>query len=75
MWRQFAKVPRGAGDHHLARTGISTALTLAHTAYKPVVGTDTDLLVMLISRSSSDMDLHMLCHRNPLQLYNIDELQ
>ena len=26
---------------------------------------------MLISRSCSDMDTHMLCHRDPLQLYNI----
>ena len=56
---------------------VSTALTLAQTERKPVfvVGTDTDLLVMLISRSSSDTDIHMLCHRNILQLYNTDELQ
>ena len=52
---------------------VSTALTLAQTERKAVfvVGTDTDLLVMLISRSSSDTDIHMLCHRNILQLYNI----
>ena len=60
---------------------VSTALTLAQTERimerKPVfvVGTDTDLLVMLISRSYSDTDIHMLCHRNILQLYNTDELQ
>ena len=56
---------------------VSTVLTLAHTKRKPVfvVGTDTDLLVMLISRSSSDTDIHMSCHRNILQLYNTDELQ
>ena len=56
---------------------VSTALTLAQAERKPVfvVGTDTDLLVMLISRSSSDTDIHMLCHRNLLQLYNIHELQ
>ena len=56
---------------------VSTVLTLAQTERKPVfvVGTDTDLLVMLISRSSSDTDIHMLCHRNILQLYNNDELQ
>ena len=56
---------------------VSTALTLAQTERKPVfvVGTGTDLLVMLISRSSSDTDIHMLCHRNILQLYNTDELQ
>ena len=51
---------------------VSTALTLAQTERKQVVvGTDTDLLVMFISQSSSDMDIHMLWHRNPLQLYNI----
>ena len=56
---------------------VSTALTLAQRERKPVVvvGTDTDLLVMFISQSSSGMDIHMLCHRNHLQLYNIDELQ
>ena len=56
---------------------VSMVLTLAQTERKPVfvIGTDTDLLVMLISRSSSDTDLHMLCHRNILQLYNTDELQ
>ena len=30
---------------------------------------------MLLSQSSSDMDIDMLCHRSPLQLYNIGELQ
>ena len=54
---------------------VSTALTLAQTERKPVVDTDTNLLVMLIFQSSSDMGIHMLCHRNPLPLYNIDELQ
>ncbi len=56
---------------------VSTALTLAQTERKPVivVGTDIDLLVMSIYQSPSDMDIHMLCHRNHLQLYNIDELQ
>ena len=56
---------------------VSTAMTLAQTERKPVVvvGTDTDLLVMLVSQCSSDMDIHMLCHRNPLQLYTIGELQ
>ena len=56
---------------------VSTALTLAQTERKPVVvvGTDTDLLEMLISKSPSDMAINMLCHRNLLQLYNIGELQ
>ena len=64
-----------ADDDHLI---VSTTLTLAQTERKPVfvVDTDTDLLVMLIYRSSSewDTDIHMLCHRKLLQLYNIDEL-
>ena len=44
---------------------VSTAMTLAQTERKPVVvvGTDTDLLVMLVSQCSSDMDIHMLCHQ------------
>ena len=56
---------------------VSTALTLTQTEMKTVVvgGTDTDLLVMLISKSSSGMDINVLCHRNPLQLYTIGELQ
>ena len=43
---------------------VSTALTLAQTERKPVVVvvTDIDLLVMLISQSSSDMGIHVLCH-------------
>ena len=42
---------------------VSTPLTLAQTEGEPVVvvGTDSDLLVMFISESSSDMDIHMLC--------------
>ena len=49
---------------------VSTALTLSQTEMKPVVvvGTDTDVLVMLISQSFSDMDIHTLCHRNHLKL-------
>ena len=54
---------------------VSTALTLAQTEWKPVVvaGTDIDLLVVLISQSSSDMSIHMLYHCNPMQWYTIDE--
>ena len=64
-------------DHLINGLIVSMALTLPHTERKPVVvvGTDTDLLVMLISQCSSDMDIHMSCHRNPLQLYIIGELQ
>ena len=34
---------------------------------------DADRLI--VSPSSLDMGIHILCHRNTLQLYNIDELQ
>ena len=46
----------GSSDHLIA----STTLTLAQAERKPVfvVGTDTDLLVMLKYRSSTDMDIH-----------------
>ena len=60
MWQQLARVPLGEGDHHLAHTDISTALTLAQREMKPVVvvGTDIDLLMLLVSQSSSDMDIN-----------------
>ncbi len=60
MCQQSARVPLGEGDHHLAHTDISTALTLAQRERKPgvVVGTDTDLVVLLISQYSSDMDIN-----------------
>ena len=47
------------GDHLI----VSTALTSAQTERKLVVivGTDTDLLVILISQSSSD-----ICIREPM---------
>ena len=32
-------------------------------------------MVILIFQSSSDIDIRMLCRRNPLQLYRIGELQ
>ena len=53
---------------------VSTALTLAQTERKPVavVATDTDLLVMFIYQSPSDMDIYMLCHTNPMRIYNTD---
>ena len=74
---QRAGVPMKQAPADADHIIVSTALTLAQTERNPVVvvGTDTDLLVMLISQSSSDMDIHMLCHRNHLPLYNIGELQ
>ena len=69
----IVKQDRVDADHLI----VSTALTLAQTERKSVVvvGTDTDLLVMLISQCSSDMDIHTLCHPNPDQFYTIAELQ
>ena len=36
-----------------------------------VVGTDTDLLVVMVSLASEHMDLYMFCGRNPKMLYRI----
>ena len=56
---------------------ISTALRLAETTEVPVivVGTDTDLLVMLVARATSSTDIYMLCCSNPTTLYNIRDIQ
>ena len=72
--RVLVKQDHADADHLIVSTAL---MTFAQTKRKPVVvvGTDTDLLVMFISQSSSNMDIHVLCHRNPLQLYNIGELQ
>ena len=40
-----------------------------------VVGTDTDLLVMLVAQATTDMDLYMLCSTNPTTLYRVHEIQ
>ena len=55
---------------------VSTALSLAESG-KPVVvvGTDTDLLVMLVAQATTDMDLYMLCCRNPLTVYRVHDIQ
>ena len=44
--------------------------------YQPVVvvRTDTHLLVMLVARATSSMDMFMLCHRNPITLYSVEQL-
>ena len=48
---------------------VSTAMDTAEAENAPVVvvGTDTDLLVMLVAQATAEMDLHMLFGRNPLQ--------
>jgi len=50
---------------------VSTALALAHSS-KPVVvvSTDTDILVMLVTQRVLNMDLHMLCQKNPTIKYS-----
>ena len=48
---------------------VSTALSVAESPKTViVVGTDTDLLVMLVHLSAPNMDLHMICSRNPFIL-------
>ncbi len=56
---------------------VSTALTVADAAEQSVVvvGTDTDILVMLVARASSKLSMYMLCRSNPMTMYNIQELQ
>ena len=57
---------------------VSTAFQMAEGSerYQPVVvvGTDTDLLVMLVVRATSYMDMFVLCHRNPITLYSVEQL-
>ena len=55
---------------------VSTALSLAAPG-KPVVvvGTDTDLLVMLVTLATTNMDLYMLCCKNPTTLYRVHDIQ
>jgi len=40
-----------------------------------VVGTDTDLLVMLVARATTSMHMYMLCQSSPPILYDINEIQ
>ena len=56
---------------------VSTALNLSQldSSAVIVVGTDTDLLVMLLSLALPESNIYFLCHRNPLHLYSIGEIQ
>ena len=56
---------------------VSTAMEAAqtHNILIVVVGTDTDLLVMMVAQASPDIDLYMLCGWNPMQIYSINEIQ
>ena len=57
---------------------VSTAFQMAEGSERDqpvvVVGTDTDLLVMLVARATSSMDMFMLCHRIPITLYSVEQL-
>ena len=51
---------------------VSNALSVAETPKTViVVGTDTDVLVMMVHLSAPNMDLCMLCSRNPFILYTV----
>ena len=51
---------------------VSNALSVAETPKTViVVGTDTDVLVMMVHLSAPSMDLCMLCSRNPFILYTV----
>ena len=57
---------------------VSTAFQMAEGSERDqpvvVVETDTDLRVILVARATSYMDMFMLCHRNPLTLYSVEQL-
>ena len=55
---------------------VSRALLLAESG-KPVVvvGTDTDILVMLVTQALTNVDVYMLCRKNPITLYRIHDIQ
>ena len=55
---------------------VSTALSIEESQALPVVvGTDTDLLVMLVARTTTTTDIYMLCRSSPTTLYSILEIQ
>ena len=56
---------------------VSTALTVAEKEEVPVVvvGTDTDLLVMLVARASSGTDTYMKCCSNPEMVFRVSDIQ
>lgn len=56
---------------------VSTAPAVSESKNRPVdvVGTDTDLLVMLVAQASTTTDIFMLCSFNPVTAFNIKEIQ
>jgi hypothetical protein len=71
---KFIRTRQAAADAD--RLIVETALSESGQS-RPVVviGTDTDLLVMLISLAPPDCDMYMLCSTNPIALYNITLIQ
>ena len=64
-------------DADADRLIVTTALAVADTELTSVtvVGTDTDLLVMLVAQASSSADMYMLCRSNPITVFSIREIQ
>ena len=56
---------------------VATVLSLAESQELPVtlVGTDTDLLVMLVAQTNPSASVYMLCRSSPTTIYNINEIQ
>ena len=55
---------------------VLTALSLAWSDKSVVVtGTDADLLVMMVTLATTNMDLYMLCCKNPTTLYRVHDIQ
>ena len=55
----------------------STAILAAETTALPVIviGTDTDLLVRLVTQALPYTHVYMLCHTNPPMIYNCIDIQ
>ena len=71
---KFIKTRQAAADAD--QLIVETALSKSGYFHPVVViGTDTDLLVMLISLAPPDCDMYMLCSTNPIALYNITLIQ
>ena len=54
---------------------VSTALVVAESETVPVVGMDTDLLVMLVAQETASKYRYMLCRSNVITVFNIHEVQ
>ena len=56
---------------------VHTALEIASITNSPVVviGTDANLLAILVARATSSMNLYMLCKDKPTTSFNVKEIQ